>query len=47
MPYPMARYHAARRATLALIHAATDTRRPGAGPHLPPDRLADAARCWS
>ncbi|MEU9778002.1 hypothetical protein [Streptomyces sp. NPDC047968] len=37
------RYKAARGATLALIHAAMDARRLGAGLHIPLDWLADAA----
>ncbi|MFE2103426.1 hypothetical protein, partial [Streptomyces sp. NPDC059468] len=36
------RYGAARGATRALIHAAMDARRLGAGPHIPLDWLADA-----
>ncbi|MEV7581642.1 hypothetical protein AB0O53_14160, partial [Streptomyces erythrochromogenes] len=43
VPSLMERYDAARGATLALIHAAMDARRLGAGPHLPLDWLADAA----
>ncbi|MGC5400702.1 hypothetical protein ACPXCP_33770 [Streptomyces sp. DT20] len=43
VPYLMERYHAARGATLALIHAAMDARRLGAGLHIPRDWLADAA----
>ncbi|WP_405775666.1 hypothetical protein [Streptomyces sp. NBC_01538] len=43
VPYLMARYRAARGATLALIHAAMDARRLGAGLHIPLDWLADAA----
>ncbi|MFE2759714.1 hypothetical protein, partial [Streptomyces halstedii] len=43
VPYLMERYHAARGATLALIHAAMDARRLGAGLHIPHDWLADAA----
>ncbi|MEU6277637.1 hypothetical protein ABZ871_35330 [Streptomyces populi] len=43
VPYLMDRYRAARGATLALIHAAMDARRLGAGLHLPLDWLADAA----
>ncbi|MCX5136462.1 hypothetical protein OOK06_30800 [Streptomyces sp. NBC_00340] len=43
VPYLMARYDAARGATLALIHAAMDARRLGAGLHIPLDWLADAA----
>ncbi|MEV0239925.1 hypothetical protein AB0I06_08320 [Streptomyces sp. NPDC050674] len=43
VPFLMARYKAARGATLALIHAAMDARRLGAGLHLPLDWLADAA----
>ncbi|MFF8177757.1 hypothetical protein [Streptomyces chartreusis] len=43
VPSLMDRYHAARGATLALIHAAMDARRLGAGLHLPLDWLADAA----
>ncbi|MER6274407.1 hypothetical protein [Streptomyces sp900105755] len=43
VPYLLDRYDAARGATLALIHAAMDARRMGAGPHLPLDWLAAAA----
>ncbi|MEU7547115.1 hypothetical protein, partial [Streptomyces sparsogenes] len=43
VPYLMARYNAARGATRALIHAAMDARRLGAGPHIPLNWLADAA----
>ncbi|MFJ2730798.1 hypothetical protein [Streptomyces collinus] len=43
VPYLMDRYDAARGATLALIHAAMDARRLGAGLYLPLDWLADAA----
>ncbi|MFH8371438.1 hypothetical protein, partial [Streptomyces sp. NPDC018031] len=43
VPVLMARYRAARGATRALIHAAMDARRLGAGPHLPLAWLADAA----
>ncbi|MFF8932281.1 hypothetical protein ACF1AO_34015 [Streptomyces longwoodensis] len=43
VPYLMDRYHAAEGATQALIHAAMDARRLGAGLHLPLDWLADAA----
>ncbi|KUO09398.1 hypothetical protein AQJ58_25755 [Streptomyces sp. DSM 15324] len=43
VPYLMDRYGAARRATLAFIHAAMDARRLGAGLHLPLAWLADAA----
>ncbi|MGW4615887.1 hypothetical protein ACWEJS_26975, partial [Rhodococcus triatomae] len=43
VPYLMDRYNAARGATLALIHAAMDARRLGAGLHLSLDWLADAA----
>ncbi|MFF6815172.1 hypothetical protein ACFZAG_35600 [Streptomyces sp. NPDC012403] len=43
VPVLMDRYHAARGATRALIHAAMDARRLGAGPHLPLAWLADAA----
>ncbi|MFI9630807.1 hypothetical protein [Streptomyces sp. NPDC052042] len=43
VPYLMERYHAARGATLALIHAAMDARRLGAGLHIPLDWLTDAA----
>ncbi|MFJ6050468.1 hypothetical protein [Streptomyces sp. NPDC092307] len=43
VPYLMERYDAARGATQALIHAAMDARRLGAGPHLPLGWLADAA----
>ncbi|WP_327722313.1 hypothetical protein OG381_48245 [Streptomyces sp. NBC_00490] len=43
VPHLMDRYDAARGATLALIHAAMDARRLGAGLHLPLDWLADAA----
>ncbi|MGW1538370.1 hypothetical protein [Streptomyces aureus] len=43
VPHLMDRYSAARGATLALIHAAMDARRLGAGLHLPLDWLADAA----
>ncbi|MCQ1581896.1 hypothetical protein [Streptomyces parvus] len=42
-PVLMERYKAARGATLALIHAAMDARRLGAGLHIPLDWLADAA----
>ncbi|MFJ3934376.1 hypothetical protein, partial [Streptomyces sp. NPDC090029] len=42
-PVLMARYKAARGATLALVHAAMDARRLGAGLHIPLDWLADAA----
>ncbi|MFB8385461.1 hypothetical protein, partial [Streptomyces rubiginosohelvolus] len=42
-PVLMERYNAARGATLALIHAAMDARRLGAGLHIPLDWLADAA----
>ncbi|WP_162602970.1 hypothetical protein [Streptomyces sp. CS090A] len=41
-PVLMERYNAARGATLALIHAAMDARRLGAGLHIPLDWLADA-----
>ncbi|MEW2267961.1 hypothetical protein ACGF5T_30875 [Streptomyces sp. NPDC047853] len=43
VPYLMERYHAAEGATLALIHAAMDARRLGAGLHIPLAWLADAA----
>ncbi|MER7195925.1 hypothetical protein [Streptomyces flaveolus] len=43
VPYLMDRYHAADGATRALIHAAMDARRLGAGLHIPLDWLADAA----
>ncbi|MFE2823459.1 hypothetical protein [Streptomyces sp. NPDC059271] len=43
VPYLMDRYHAAEGATRALIHAAMDARRLGAGLHVPLDWLADAA----
>ncbi|WP_217212460.1 hypothetical protein [Streptomyces sp. AC550_RSS872] len=43
VPYLMDRYHAARGATLALIHAAMDARRMGAGLHIPLDWLVGAA----
>ncbi|MFG3207391.1 hypothetical protein [Streptomyces sp. NPDC048192] len=43
VPYLMERYNAARRTTLALIHAAMDARRMGAGLYLPLNWLADAA----
>ncbi|MFF3089809.1 hypothetical protein ACFVRB_32920 [Streptomyces nojiriensis] len=43
VPYLMERYDAARGATQALIHAAMDARRLGAGLHLPLAWLADAA----
>ncbi|MEE1943289.1 hypothetical protein V1L54_28450, partial [Streptomyces sp. TRM 70361] len=43
VPVLMARYDAARGITRALIHAAMDARRLGAGPHLPLAWLADAA----
>ncbi|AWW36352.1 hypothetical protein [Streptomyces cadmiisoli] len=43
VPYLIDRYQAARGATLALIRAAMDARRLGAGPHIPLDWLADAA----
>ncbi|MFI8890101.1 DUF6233 domain-containing protein [Streptomyces paradoxus] len=43
VPSLMERYDAARGATVALIHAAMDARRLGAGPHLPLDWLVDAA----
>ncbi|MEU0390030.1 hypothetical protein [Streptomyces chartreusis] len=43
VPYLMDRYDAARGATRALIHAAMDARRLGAGLHIPLDWLADAA----
>ncbi|MFI5727032.1 hypothetical protein [Streptomyces cyaneofuscatus] len=42
-PVLLERYNAARGATLALIHAAMDARRLGAGLHIPLDWLADAA----
>ncbi|WP_331746515.1 hypothetical protein OG923_33535 (plasmid) [Streptomyces halstedii] len=42
VPYLMERYHAARGATLALIHAAMDARRLGAGLHIPHGWLIDA-----
>ncbi|MFF5004932.1 hypothetical protein ACFY3G_19150 [Streptomyces phaeochromogenes] len=43
VPYLMDRYAASQGATRALIHAAMDARRLGAGPHLPLDWLAEAA----
>lgn len=43
VPVLTARYHAAPVATRALIHAAMDARRLGAGPHIPLAWLADAA----
>ncbi|MEU9397651.1 hypothetical protein AB0D86_47750, partial [Streptomyces sp. NPDC048324] len=43
VPYLMERYRAAQGITQALIHAAIDARRLGAGPHIPLDWLADAA----
>ncbi|MFE7183081.1 hypothetical protein [Streptomyces erythrochromogenes] len=43
VPVLMDRYHAARGATRALVHAAMDTRRLGAGPHIPLAWLAEAA----
>ncbi|MFG3042203.1 hypothetical protein ACGFYZ_35425 [Streptomyces sp. NPDC048330] len=43
VPFLMDRYNAARGATLALIHAAMDARRMGAGLRIPLDWLADAA----
>ncbi|MFC8863921.1 hypothetical protein ACFUCY_23975, partial [[Kitasatospora] papulosa] len=43
VPYLMDRYHAANGATQALIHAAMDARRLGAGLHIPLDWLTDAA----
>nr|WSS66340.1 hypothetical protein OG284_36600 [Streptomyces sp. NBC_01177] len=43
VPYLMDRYHAADGPTRALIHAAMDARRLGAGLHTPLDWLADAA----
>ncbi|MET9118901.1 hypothetical protein ABZX38_32535 [Streptomyces longwoodensis] len=43
VPYLLDRYHAADGATRALIHAAMDARRLGAGPHIPLGWLADAA----
>ncbi|MEV5899408.1 hypothetical protein [Streptomyces sp. NPDC052127] len=43
VPYLMARYDAARGATLALIHAAMDARRLGSRLHIPLNWLADAA----
>lgn len=43
VPYLMDRYQATRGATLALVHAAMDARRLGAGPHIPLAWLADAA----
>ncbi|MFF8932410.1 hypothetical protein ACF1AO_34675 [Streptomyces longwoodensis] len=43
VPYLMDRYYAAEGATRALIHAAMDARRLGAGLHIPLDWLADAA----
>ncbi|MFD5123645.1 hypothetical protein ACFWOE_31430, partial [Streptomyces sp. NPDC058385] len=42
-PDLMSRYNAARGATRALIHAAMDARRLGAGPRIPLEWLADAA----
>ncbi|GGV90682.1 hypothetical protein [Streptomyces massasporeus] len=44
VPHLMDRYNAARGATLALIHAAIDARRLGAGLYIPLNWLADAAR---
>jgi hypothetical protein len=44
VPVLMARYNKARAAERALIHAAMDVRRMGAGPHIPLAWLADAAR---
>jgi hypothetical protein len=43
VPVLTARYDTARGATLALINAAMDARRLGAGPHIPLAWLADAA----
>ncbi|MGW0583051.1 hypothetical protein ACWD25_45670, partial [Streptomyces sp. NPDC002920] len=43
VPVLLDRYHGARGATQALIHAAMDARRLGAGPHIPLAWLADAA----
>lgn len=43
VPHLLARYNAARGATRALIHAAMDARRLGAGLHIPLDWLAAAA----
>ncbi|WP_331745769.1 hypothetical protein [Streptomyces virginiae] len=43
VPVLMGRYRAAWGATRALIHAAMDARRLGAGPHIPLAWLADAA----
>jgi hypothetical protein len=43
VPVLMARYHAAPAIARALIHAAMDARRLGAGPHIPLAWLADAA----
>ncbi|MEU5256701.1 hypothetical protein [Streptomyces longwoodensis] len=43
VPYLTDRYHAADGATAALIHAAMDARRLGAGPYIPLAWLADAA----
>ncbi|WP_435220556.1 hypothetical protein [Streptomyces sp. Tue6028] len=43
VPVLMGRYRRAEGATLALIHAAMDARRLGAGPHIPLAWLADAA----
>ncbi|MEU0250835.1 hypothetical protein ABZ192_42425 [Streptomyces sp. NPDC006235] len=43
VPYLMDRYRAAQGATRALIHAAMDARRLGAGLHIPLDWLANAA----
>lgn len=43
VPVLMDRYNAARGATRALMYAAMDARRLGAGPHLPLAWLADAA----
>ncbi|MGW3507059.1 hypothetical protein [Streptomyces sp. NPDC000994] len=43
VPVLTARYDTARGATQALIHAAMDARRLGAGPHIPLAWLADAA----
>ncbi|WP_327374344.1 hypothetical protein OG393_10265 [Streptomyces sp. NBC_01216] len=43
VPVLLSRYRTARGATLALIHAAMDARRLGAGPHIPLTWLAEAA----
>ncbi|MER5347842.1 hypothetical protein ABT030_47850 [Streptomyces mirabilis] len=46
VPYLMDRFHAAEGATLALIHAAMDARRLGAGPYIPLGWLDDAAPAY-